>query len=420
MNIVFKKIKIIDTNSPYNDLVKDILISNGIITKIEDNIHLTADKIIEPNNLFISPGWVDIFSNFCDPGFEYKETLTSGANAANLGGYTTVFTLPNTKPSITTKTQVEYIKNASEKLPIHIHPLGAVTKNVEGNELAEMYDMQQSGAIAFTDGLHPIQQPELLLKALQYVKATNAVIIQLPILTAISKYGLINEGIHSTQMGLPGMPDISEHIIIQRDIEILRYTNSQLHITGISTAKSIDLIRAAKAEGLNITCSVTPYHLFFCDEDIVNYNTNLKVNPPLRTQADKLALQAAVLDETIDCIASHHFPEDWDNKACEFQYAAFGMIGLQTTYTAIQTILPALSNNALVNLLSNNARNIFNLPNASIIEGATAELTVFSKTENTILTETSNKSKSFNTPFINIQLQGKIFATFVKQNLFVH
>ena len=188
MNIVFKKIKIIDTNSPYNDLVKDILISNGIITKIEDNIHLTADKIIEPNNLFISPGWVDIFSNFCDPGFEYKETLTSGANAANLGGYTTVFTLPNTKPSITTKTQVEYIKNASEKLPIHIHPLGAVTKNVEGNELAEMYDMQQSGAIAFTDGLHPIQQPELLLKALQYVKATNAVIIQLPILTAISKY----------------------------------------------------------------------------------------------------------------------------------------------------------------------------------------------------------------------------------------
>ena len=282
MNIVLKKITISDSKSPYNGLVKDVFISNGIVAKIDDNIIVEADKRVPGENQILSPGWVDIFSNFCDPGYEFKETLNSGAATALAGGYTSVFTLPNTNPVVATKSQVEYIVNANQHLPINIYPLGAITKNIEGKELAEMYDMQNSGAIAFTDGLKPVQNAELVLKALQYIKATNNTIIQMPIDATIGKHGLMNEGIHSTQMGLQGIPSIGEYLMIQRDIELLRYTNSKLHITGISTAKSIEMIQQAKAEGLNITCSVTPYHLFFCEEDILNYDTNLKVNPPIR------------------------------------------------------------------------------------------------------------------------------------------
>jgi len=414
MNIVLKKITISDSKSPYNGLVKDVFISNGIVAKIDDNIIVEADKIVSGENQILSPGWVDIFSNFCDPGYEFKETLNSGAATALAGGYTSVFTLPNTNPVVATKSQVEYIVNANQHLPINIYPLGAITKNIEGKELAEMYDMQNSGAIAFTDGLKPVQNAELVLKALQYIKATNTTIIQMPIDATIGKHGLINEGIHSTQMGLQGIPSIGEYLMIQRDIELLRYTNSKLHITGISTAKSIEMIQQAKAEGLNITCSVTPYHLFFCEEDILNYDTNLKVNPPLRSRADMIALRNAVIDGTIDCIASHHAPQDWDNKVCEFQNASFGMIGLQTTFTALQTVLPELSNEKLTQLFSTNARIIFNLPNVIIEEGAIAELTLFSRTGNSTLTESNNLSKSFNTPFANKQLNGNIIGTINK------
>ena len=414
MNIVLKKITISDSKSPYNGLVKDVFISNGIVAKIDDNIIVEADKIVSGENQILSPGWVDIFSNFCDPGYEFKETLNSGAATALAGGYTSVFTLPNTNPVVATKSQVEYIVNANQHLPINIYPLGAITKNIEGKELAEMYDMQNSGAIAFTDGLKPVQNAELVLKALQYIKATNNTIIQMPIDATIGKHGLMNEGIHSTQMGLQGIPSIGEYLMIQRDIELLRYTNSKLHITGISTAKSIEMIQQAKAEGLNITCSVTPYHLFFCEEDILNYDTNLKVNPPIRSRADMMALRNAVTDGTIDCIASHHAPQDWDNKVCEFQNASFGMIGLQTTFTALQTVLPELINERLTQLFSTNARIIFNLPNVIIEEGAIAELTLFSRTGNSTLTESNNLSKSFNTPFANKQLNGNIIGTINK------
>jgi len=414
MNIVLKKITISDSKSPYNGLVKDVFISNGIVAKIDDNIIVEADKIVSGENQILSPGWVDIFSNFCDPGYEFKETLNSGAATALAGGYTSVFTLPNTNPVVATKSQVEYIVNANQHLPINIYPLGAITKNIEGKELAEMYDMQNSGAIAFTDGLKPVQNAELVLKALQYIKATNNTIIQMPIDATIGKHGLMNEGIHSTQMGLQGIPSIGEYLMIQRDIELLRYTNSKLHITGISTAKSIEMIQQAKAEGLNITCSVTPYHLFFCEEDILNYDTNLKVNPPIRSREDMMALRNAVTDGTIDCIASHHAPQDWDNKVCEFQNASFGMIGLQTTFTALQTVLPELINERLTQLFSTNARIIFNLPNVIIEEGAIAELTLFSRTGNSTLTESNNLSKSFNTPFANKQLNGNIIGTINK------
>ena len=419
MKILLRQVKIADPHSPHNGNTKDILIIDGIIKAIGDNITDKSDKVFQGENVNVSPGWVDIFSHACDPGYEFRETLETCADAAAAGGFTQIFTLPDTNPVIDNKTQVEYIRQKSNKLKIEIHPLSSITKKKEGKELAEMYDMHQSGAVGFTDGLQPLQYAGLLLKALQYVKTFNGVIIQVPQDKSISASGLMNEGLISTQLGLPGMPAIAEELIIARDIELAAYTDSALHFTGISTAKSVELIKAAKNDGLKITCSVTPYHLFFCDEDLQSYNTNLKVNPPLRNRENLMALREAVLNGDIDCIASHHVPQDWDSKICEFEYAKFGMIGLQTSYAAVKTVLPQLSAEQTVKLFSTNARKIFNLNDAEIKEGNKAEFTLFNNDSFTLQKE-NIKSKSHNSAFINIHLTGDVAGILTKGNLILH
>jgi len=407
MNILLKQVTIADPNSPFNGAVKDILIENGIIKQIADSI--TADsEVTELAGVTVSPGWVDIFSHFCDPGFEYRETLETGAASAAAGGYTQVFVLPNTNPAIQNKPQAEYVVQKSKPLPVTIHPLGAVTKGIEGKELAEMYDMHAGGAIAFSDGITPVQSAGLMVKALQYVKPFNGVIIQVPQDKSIGQHGLMNEGIISTRLGLPGIPAIAEELIIRRDIELLAYADSKLHITGVSTEKGLQLIKSAKDAGLDITCSVTPYHLFFCDEDLQTYDTNLKVNPPLRTRQDMLALREGVKNGWVDCIASHHIPQNWDGKTCEFEYAKNGMIGLQTAYSVVNTAVPGLTSDEIAGLFSLNARRIFNLPAPGINEGALAELTFFNAQETFVLQKQTILSKSQNTPFIQIPLTGKV------------
>lgn len=417
MKILVRQALIADPNSPFNSQVMDILINGDQISKIAKEITEKAEKVIEAAGLIVSPGWIDMFTNFCDPGYEFKETLETGANAAAAGGFTQVFVIPNTKPVVDNKTQVEYIRQSSKSLPITIHPLGAVTKGIEGKDLAEMYDMKNSGAIAFSDGTQPVQSPGLFLKALQYVKAFEGILIQLPLDKSIGVGGLINEGIVSTQLGLPGIPALAEEIIIKRDIDLLRYTQSKLHITGISTQNSVELITAAKKEGLNISCSVTPYHLFFCDEDLQTYDTHLKLNPPLRGREDMMALRDAVIDGKIDCITSHHMPEDWDNKTCEFEYAKNGMTGLETSFAVINHLLPEMSLERLVNVFSLNCRNLFQIPVNSLTEGATAELTLFTKSENTLLSKENLKTKSHNTPFLGKELNGKVIGIIHKGKL---
>jgi dihydroorotase len=410
MKILIRQTKIIDEQSPFNGLIKDILVDTNQIIAIADQINETADQIIESPDLCVSIGWVDTFSSFCDPGIEYKETLETGSASAAAGGFTQVFVLPNTDPVVDNKSQVSYIVQHSKSLPVSIHPIGAITKKIEGKDLAEMYDMKNNGAIAFSDGLSPVQTAGLFLKALLYVKAFEGVLIQIPIDKSIGSGGLINEGIISTQLGLPGIPAISEETIVKRDIDLARYTGSKLHITGVSTATSMDLISEAKNEGLNISCSVTPYQLHFCDEDLVNYDTNLKLNPPLRTRKDMLALRKAVQDGLVDCIASHHLPQNWDNKVCEFEYAKSGMIGLQTSFPAINAVLPDLTEEQIVALFSSNARKIFAIPSTNINVGSQAELTLFSKSGLTTLTKANNKSKSANSAFLEKELKGKVLG----------
>ncbi|HCL05041.1 MAG TPA: dihydroorotase [Chitinophagaceae bacterium] len=414
MKILIRQAKIADSNASINGQVRDILIEDGIITQIASKIAAKADKEITAEGLTVSPGWVDIFAHGCDPGFEYKETLDTLAAAAATGGYTQVFALPDNKPVTDNKAQVEYIRLGSQHLPASILPIGAITKKMEGSSLAEMYDMRNSGAVAFSDGLSPVQSPGLFLKALQYVKAFDGVLIQLPLDKSIGAGGLMNEGIVSTRLGLPGLPTLAEELIIKRDLDLLRYTGSRLHITGISTANSVALIKAAKTEGLSITCSITPYHLFFCDEDLQEYDTNLKVNPPLRSRADMLALRKAVEEGVIDCIASHHIPQDWDHKTCEFEYAAYGMLGLQTVFAVLNETIPGLNDETAVALLSDNARNIFGLSKTNIQEGAQAELTLFSRSANSMLTKENLKSKSANSAFMNRPMKGAVVATIHK------
>ncbi len=417
MKILLKQVAVADQGSPHNGLVKDILITNGIIEKIEPQLNEEADETIECNNAFISQGWVDIFAQFCDPGSEHKETLETGTAAAAAGGYTQVFTLPNTNPVVHNKAQAEYIIQKAKGLHVTVHPLGAVTKQCEGKELAEMYDMYASGAVAFSDGTNAIQSAGLMVKALQYVKAFNGVVIQVPVDKSIGQFGLMHEGIVSTRLGLPGIPAMAEELMVARDIKLARYAGSKLHFTGVTTAKSIEYIKRAKDAGLHVTCSVTPYHLFFCDEDLKDYDTNLKVNPPLRSRTDMMALREAVKNGSVDCIASHHTPQDWDNKTCEFEYAKDGMIGLQTCYSAIHTVLPELSANDIAALFSLNARRIFNLNTSVIKEGKIAEFTLFNQLPETVFTKEQVKSKSQNSAFINHTLTGKVIGIFSKGNL---
>lgn len=419
MKILIKQATVADKNSTHNLSVKDILVDNGFVKQIADNIDADAE-IFNADKSCISPGWVDVFAHACDPGYEHKETLETLAEAAAAGGYTQVFVLPNTNPIIQGKAQVEYIVQKSKSLPLHIHPLGALSKNTEGKELAEMYDMRSSGAIAFTDGTQPVQTAGLLLKALQYVKAFDGVIIQIPMDKSIGANGLMNEGIVSTRLGLPGTPAMAEEIMVARDIKLARYTESKLHFTGVSSAKSMEYIMRAKDGGIQVSCSVAPYHLFFCDEDLESYDTNLKVSPPLRSRNDMMGLRDAVAKGYVDCIASHHLPQDWDSKTCEFEYAKNGMIGLQTAYAVLQTVLPSLQADNIASLFSGNARKIFGLNEIKIEEGSEASFTVFNPNGKTVLSAESNKSKSSNSPFMNKELNGRVEAIVSKNKLIIN
>lgn len=414
MKILINNVTVADPQSFFHLQTLSVLIDSGVIKKIAAEINEPADEIINASGAYISPGFTDIFAHASDPGFEHNETLASLANAAMAGGYTTVAVLPNTNPVVDSKTAVSYIKNTAANLPVNIYPLGAVSKHIDGKELAEMYDMKSAGAIAFSDGIKPVQNAGLLLKALQYVKAFNGVIIQVPIDTSIGANGLMHEGITSTRLGLPGIPAMAEELIVARDIKLSRYTDSHIHFTGVSSPKSLEYIHRAKEGGLKVTCSVTPYHLCFCDEDLMDYDTNLKVNPPLRSKEYMLALRLAVLNGLVDSIASHHLPQDWDSKTIEFEYAKEGMITLQTALSSLLTVLPDISPEQIANLFAINPRKILSLPQVRVEVGATVECTLWSKESTTTLTPENNKSKSNNTPFMNKTLQGGIIAVINK------
>ncbi|MBK7763174.1 MAG: dihydroorotase [Bacteroidetes bacterium] len=418
MQLLVKKATLLNPNGKFHLKKKDILIKNGCIEKIGDNLESKGSKIIDKKNTYVSAGWLDLFSDFCDPGFEHKEDMTSGSAAAIAGGFTDICLIPNTRPTTSSKSGIEYIKSKSKL--VNLHPLGAISKDVEGKDLAEMYDMKMSGAIAFTDGLKPVQNSGLLLKALQYIKSFDGVIIQVPEDTSLAKHGLMHEGEVSTQLGMQGKPGIAESILIQRDISLLQYTDSKIHFTGISTKKSVDLIRQAKKQKLRVSCSVTPYHLLFIDEQLSDYNSMYKVNPPLRTEDDRQALLKGIEDGTIDCISSHHFPQDWDAKQVEFEYAQYGMIGLQTVLPMLLQASKTISIEKWISMLTDKPRAILSLPEIVIAEQTDACITIFNTDEKWMYNEQSNRSKSANSPLFGKSLQGKVLAVVNNKQVAIH
>jgi len=277
--------------------------------------------------------------------------------------------------------------------------------------------MRNSGAVAFSDGTSPVQSAGLLLKGLQYVKAFDGVVIQVPDDKTVGAGGLMNEGIISTRLGLPGKPMMAEELIIARDIKLARYTDSRLHFTGVTAPRSLEYIRRAKESGLSVTCSVTPYHLFFTDASLIQYDTNLKVFPPLRDELSVTALKKAVLDGTVDAIASHHLPHEFDSKVVEFEYAKAGMTGLETVYAALHTAIPELSAERMVQLLSDGPRAIFGLEQPVLAEGNKACLTFFDPSGTTEVTEAGLRSKSKNTAFLGQTLKGRALGILNGQRL---
>jgi dihydroorotase len=418
MTILIRNARVIDPRSPHHQAIQDILVSDGVISQVGTGITAHADEVLDIPGLHVSPGWVDSFAHASDPGFEFRETLESFSQAAAAGGFTHALLVPNTKPVVQDKSQVMAICNRPLPAPVSLHPIGAISKNTDGKELAEMYDMKASGAVAFSDGLRPVQSAGLLIKALQYVRAFDGVVIQVPDDQSISPHGLVNEGVMSTRLGLAGKPAMAEELMVARDIKLARYAESSLHFTGISSRKSIEYIRRAKESGLRVTASVTPYHLYFTEDDLTGYDTNLKVNPPLRTEADRQALLQAVLDGTIDCVATHHMPLDKDSKICEFEYARPGMTGLETAFGLLGEL--GLEPEKIVDLLSIAPRRIFGLPPSVIGYGHEADLTLFLPGESHIFTETDIRSKSRNTPFVGRSLKGKVAGVIHRGRISLH
>lgn len=367
------------------------------------------DELIDAENLLAFPGFTDVFCRIGEPGYEQKETFATAAAAAIAGGYTTLMMLPNTKPVLDTAAQISYVVEKTKSLPASILPIGAISTGCKGNDLAEMYDMRAAGAVAFSDGLHQLQNPQIMLKALQYVKTFDGVIISMPVEEQLTRGALMHEGVASTKLGMPGMPAMAEHLAIKRDLELLAYTKSKLHISGISTAGAVRLIRDAKSAGLGVTCSVSPYHLHFTDEMLSSYDTSLKVNPPLRTADDVEALKAGIVDGTIDCIASHHQPHEWDSKTCEFEYAAFGISTLEAAFGAVWAACPTLDEKRLAELFCINPRAIFGLPPVGIAEGSKANITLI-QNEDLLLEKAGIKSLGKNNPFVGRKIKGRVLS----------
>lgn len=413
MNVLIKSAEIFDPGSEHHGKRKNLLIENGIIRKISDTNH-KADRIIEGMKLVVSPGWIDMRVATRDPGFEYKEDILSLAEAAAAGGFTEVVSLPNTKPVVQTKDVISYISGKASSTIIHIHPLAAVTVDNKGEEMTEMIDLHHAGAVGFSDGDKPIWHPDILLKSLQYLQPLNSVLISRPFEKYLSIGGQMNEGKVSTLLGLKGIPRLAEELMVERDLQILEYAGGKLHFSLISSPVSLDKIREAKKKGLKVTCDISAHHLFFEDTALTDFDTNLKVSPPLRGRDDVAAFWKALADDTIDAIVSDHNPQDEESKKLEFDLAEFGMTGLETAFAAIHTGNKKLKLEKLLEKITINPRKILNLPVPTVTEGVQANITVADTEKEWTFTEKDIRSKSKNSPFVGKTFKGKAIAVFNK------
>ncbi len=394
------------------DGFRDVLIDDGKIAAVSEALEAPAGaEVIDAHDKYLVPGLVDMHVHFRDPGFEYKETIETGSAAAVHGGFTDVATMPNTDPVTDTGAEVRYqIDRAHAAGLCHVRPIGAMTRGEKGESLAEIGDMVIEGASAFSDDGHGVQSAGMMRTCMEYIAQFDRVALAHCEIESLSGHGVINEGRASTRLGMFGWPALAEELEIYRDIELVRLTNCPLHICHISTRKGLDLVRAAKADGLPVTCEVTPHHLFLCEDDITNtYDTNLKMNPPLRTADDAAALREGVLDGSIDCIVTDHAPHAPHEKDCEWEISFFGIVGLETSLPLmLQNLVDTgkMSWSRLVEVMAVNPRRLLRLEPVSIAEGSAADLTLIDPKKSVEITPEYLKSRSKNSAWLGQTLTG--------------
>ena len=412
MTTLFKSAKIIDPQGKYHGQVVDVAITDGRISAIGNALPVDENtQCIEQNDLHLSPGWWDSSVVLCEPGYEDAETIANGLQTAAASGFTEVMVQPNTFPVADNQAVIQLIRQKAVGQPTSVYPIGALTLGSEGTALAELYDMQQAGAIAFGDYKKNMSNANLMKIALQYVQDFNGLVMAFCQEDKIKGNGVVNEGITSTRLGLKGIPNLAEELMVARNLYLLEYTGGRMHIPTISTAKSVELIREAKAKGLQVSCSVAVHHLVLNDTVLETFDSNLKVSPPLRSETDRLALIAGILDNTIDCITSDHHPVDIEHKKLEFDLAQNGTIGLESAFGALLTVLPL---DSIIQKLTA-GRLLFGQPKVSIEVGAPANLTAFSTQDEWTFERANIRSKSKNAALLGQKMKGKVIGIYHNQ-----
>ena len=413
MNILIKTVAILDPDSPHHKKQCDVFISKGIIKKIDQKIESEADLVVDGKNCFLSPGFFDLHVTFGEPGFEFKEDLASGCNAAAAGGFTGVVQMPSTYPVMQNSAGIEMIRNKTSGNLVSVQAAGALSVDLNGKDMTEMYDMHKSGAVCFTDHKNAVQDAGLMLRSLLYAKTFDGIVMSFPDDKSLSGKGQMNEGVASTQLGLKGIPNLAEEMMVARDIMLCEYAEGRIHFSTISTKESVERIRKAKKSRLKVTCDVAAHHLLLDESKLEDFDTRFKVKPPFRTKSDIEALIEGLKDGTIDAICSDHIPEDVENKIKEFDLSAFGAEALETAFAAANTALKnSMKIDQIIEKFTSGPGKIISQTKVKIAEGETANLTMFNPDEEWTVKESDIRSKSKNNPFIGMKLTGKVKAVF--------
>jgi len=420
ISIIIRQARILAPTSKFHQQVADLMIRDGKITQISEQIKSKADHVIEGKQLYVAPGFFDLGTQGGEPGMEHREDWISLSRAAMAGGYTGLALFPNTAPVIDSKSGVSYILQHSGRYGVHFFPIGALSKGTEGQQMAELFDMRHHGALAFSDGRHSVHNGSLLLRALEYARSFDGWIINRPEDGPLRGSGQMHEGSMSTALGLPGIPSVAETTALKRDIDLLRYTGSKMIVHGISTRESVQLIADAKKEGLDIRATVPVLNLVYDAQSLLHFDANFKVMPPLRASYDRDALIQGLRDGTIDLVVSNHEPLDIESKEKEFPYAEFGAITLETSFPLLNTHLRSIFKvPQLVHLLSVAPRQLLGVPVPEIRKNEMADLVVFDAKAAFQPPARGHFSKGVNDPVDAAGLKGRVLATVCAGQAFI-